>query len=227
MLHLYALVTGHAPASCGYGIDGRALQVVRCQPFHAVVSEHVRRPSASTEAALAHFRVVEKLVGHLPTLPVRFGSSHTDASALCHSVASRRQSLLDTLALVAGRVEFAAKRIQPAPTAAPAHAPAGGSSPLSAMSGHDYLQSRADALRELERRGREEFQTLDRTTSALAELADDTRDIMGRAGCERCFLVANDRRDDFIRAARQIEHIGEVEIAGPWPAFSFVTGGAP
>ena len=215
MLYVYAFVSAPASAPEISGIDGAELRSLALDGLEAIISEHDGTVDVSDEAVLAHARGVDAVAAaNDAVLPARFGSLHADEAALAEAVASR-PGLRDSLAHVRGCVELGLRVFGEA--AAPAPAP----------SGADYMRSRLEQRRELERLSNELHEP-------LARLSRDSEVNVGatpRLLLTGAYLVERDQVDAFRAelATLQARHpdLGAV-CTGPWPPYSFAIadGGA-
>lgn len=225
MLHLYALIGADAEPPPGEGIDGCPLSVVPLDRFHAVVSDHAHRPSATVDAVVTHARVVESFVSRVPTLPIRFGSSHTGMDRLAEVVATSLDDLEEALERVAGSVEFVVRPHPHAPSSRAGDRDDADGTRSPTAPGRTYLERRATVLHEREQVEQRAWQDVEAATAPLLAHTSRVRRVRGRSGPECCFLVPLAEVDAFERAARDIERYHPVIVRGAYPAFTF--GGAP
>jgi hypothetical protein len=218
MLHLYAIADRPVDVTDVRGIDGSGVESVRCGDLHAVVSRHTETPPTTRETALAHAGVVEAVALGGSAAPVRFGVGHHNEAALRAAVEERARGLSAAIARVRGRVEFVVRVAEPVESAATPTTAACAGQP----SGRHYLEDRLE-----QERGRRAALEAARDrviarTSPLVELAVETRDRVGPAGPERCFLVPLSASERFAGLAADV--IGAdppLVLGGPWAAYSF------
>jgi hypothetical protein len=219
VIHLYA-VTAIAPTPPDVrGIDDAPLRHPACGALHATISEHPHAPAASAASATAHAAVVAAVAEQLPTVPIRFGVDHSDAASLRRSLAEAEHTLLRTLERVGDAVEFVIRSRAAPPPPSPVVIPDDGTD----ARGRTYLQDRLRAQQEA-RTAEERLRTeLAAATAPLAEHASETTDRVGRAGPERCFLVARAQTSRFAEAADELlDGRDELLLVGPWPPYTFV-----
>jgi hypothetical protein len=219
---LYAVAEAGHGAELGALTSGTApLRVVRCGSLEAVVGEQPHAPARSVEAAQQHAEVVAAITARLAAAPVRFGSWHADEGSLRAALGARAEDLHDRIRAVAGAVEFLVRPAAPArrTSVAAAPDPAEGTSP--AATGRSYLEGRLAQAQEARADERETAARLLAVTAPLEALAREHRLERGRAGLERCFLVARDDAARFAELARELTHGTDLLAAGPWPPFTF------
>jgi hypothetical protein len=220
---LYAL----AEAGNGTGLgslttEAGPLHIVRCGTLDAVVADLPLAPARTVEAAQQHAEVVATITARLPAVPVRFGSWHADEGSLRAALGVHAEELRDRVRAVGDAVEFlvrpagaAPPPVQPVPAPAPAdHAPPG-------TPGRSYLEGRLAQAQAARAEEREAAARLLAATAPLEPLAREHRVVRGRAGIERCFLVARDDADRFAELVRELTAGTDLLAAGPWPPFTF------
>jgi hypothetical protein len=188
------------------GLGGAPLAGIADGPLLAVCSRLEQAPEKpALDALRAHERVVEALMARRAVLPMRFGTQFPDARGVQSALAGRRQSLLDALDRVRGRVELAVRAMlltseAPAPS-----------------SGRDYLQAKL---------------SVERSAAALHEplaaLAVAARRWLKPAPGEllrAAYLVEHGAVGRFRGVVERLQH-EHPDVAlvctGPWPAYSFV-----
>jgi hypothetical protein len=220
LIVLYALAEGvHDPAAGSLRVGARSLRAVRCGPLEAIVAEHATAPSRTTGAAQEHAEVVAAIAERFPVVPVRFGSWHADEEALRVAVSDRAEDLLDLVREVGGAVEFLV-RPSSVPPVRPTVPVAAGREGVEAP-GRGYLEGR---LAQAKAQRAAELAAVDRlltATATLDPLARAHRLRRGRAGVERCFLVAREEAARFAALLEDLTEGTDLLAAGPWPPFTF------
>jgi hypothetical protein len=220
---LYALAeAGRGTRLGSLTTDAGPLRTVRCGTLDAVVAEHPVAPARTVEAAQQHAQVVAAITARLPAAPVRFGSWHADERSLRSAVGARAEELRARVLAVGDAVEFLVRPVvdatppaEPTPTPTPTEAaPAG-------APGRSYLEGRLAQAQATRDRERDTAARLLAATAALEPLAREHRLGRGRAGIERCFLVARDDADRFAELVRELTAGTDLLAAGPWPPFTF------
>jgi hypothetical protein len=222
-LYLYAITDGpelELPALAG--VDGGALDAIRCGALQAVVSPLAGAQVALSRARLLeHEAVVEALMGRRAVLPARFGA--VAAPAQVAAALERHGPLLAAnLARVRGRVEIGLRALWAAPAAAPEPPP-----PPDRSDGRAYMRSLLAAAQRDRRRQELAEAVAAEIAAAVAGVADaETHELLPapRWLLKAAFLV---RRERVPELRRRIAAIGAAhgELAlmatGPWPAYSF------
>jgi hypothetical protein len=225
---LYALAEAGRGARLGsLTTEAGPLRAVRCGTLDAVIAEHPGPPARTGEAAQQHAQVVAAITARLPAAPVRFGSWHADERSLRTAVDARADELRARVLAVGDAVEFLVRpavdatsptgpMATPIPTdAAPAGAP-----------GRAYLEGRLAQAQATRDRDRDAAARLLAVTAPLEPLAREHRLGRGRAGIERCFLVARGDADRFAELLRELTAGTDLLAAGPWPPFTFAAADA-
>jgi len=232
--YVYCVVPCHEPRSFGrIGIGGRGDEVytVHWQDLAAVVSDSPPVPyDPDRENLLAHERVNETVLGETTVLPLAFGSVFRSEEDVVELLRRAYPALQETLARMAGKVEFDLK-VHWDPAAALAqvtretpdlarlaeHPPA--ASALSQIEVGRLVESRLKSRAETYARAiRDRLATVAAAVQP-SETFGDTM-IMNAA-----FLI--ERRDEE-RFAREVERLGEAldalsfRYSGPWPPYNFV-----
>jgi hypothetical protein len=156
-----------------------------------------------------HEALLERLLEDRDLLPVRFGTVVADDEAAARVLAERHDELAAALERVRGAVEVAVRvrARDPAPVPAPAEG----------LSGHEYLAAKAGPAR---------------TASVVHEtLAEHARESVVQTSDEllrAAYLVERGGVEAFVAAVQRLQQAHDdvaVLCTGPWPPFSFVTGG--
>jgi hypothetical protein len=242
-LYVYGVVSGDTELelSCA-GVGSGDVRVLREGDLAAVVGDvtldefdqeplrtNLENPDWLAETARAHEGVLERALGTTTVIPFRIASLYGDEDNLREFLRANRDSLLESLTRLDGKVELGVKAFFDR-TAAVSRDAAG------AESGSDYLRRRQEE--QLAGRDADAF-VIDcaRTSHAhLAEAALDARsnrpqapELSGRA--ERMLLNGAylvERGDTQLEAAlRELEQgFGTqgvtYELTGPWPPYNFV-----
>lgn len=196
------------------GLAGAPLEGICEGSMLAVVSRHQRLPEGgSLDALWVHERVVEALMADRAVLPMRFGTRLRDLDGVRAALAARRESLLDALDRVRGRVELAVRAIRPAADVAIDAAPA---------SGVAYLRARLRSTRSAE--------SLHEPLAALAVAAHRWPERAPGEVLRASYLVDQPAVVSFRRAVERLQRQhpeAALLCTGPWPAYSFTqeTGG--
>jgi Gas vesicle synthesis protein GvpL/GvpF len=216
-LYLYALVEPPARLPDSPGLDDSTLSVEPLGALDAVVSRLAALPSAQSEDhVLAHARVVDELASlNDAVLPVRFGRTYGDASALRDAVNARGDEFREALDRVRGCVELGLRVL--AGTADRTLA--------APESGREYLRARLDERQ----RGERLADDLDAPLAALSRAA--TRSVLAtpQLVLSAAYLVPRDELDEFRRAVGSVQsRHPELSVActGPWAPYSFATAEA-
>jgi hypothetical protein len=170
--------------------------------------------------ALEHHRLVERICGAQPCLPVRFGTAFPSADAARASLESRADALRAALARVAGKSEIALTLLWRRVPEAPVSEPAGGP-------GRQYMEARRAeyTAREAKRTRAESI-----VERLLAQLATD-RSLVWHEVCTSegvavslAVLVptelALERKAELSRVAQEFDDVMPV-VNGPWPPYTF------
>jgi hypothetical protein len=210
MIYLYAIVeTGARPPACS-GIDDEPLEVVLLGGVAALCSTHPQRPlSPEPELIWRHDLVLERAMAGGPVLPVRFGTTFADATALQAALAGKETGFRAQLGELRGYVELAVRVSLPEEwRQAPAE-------------GRAYLENRLALRRELEAA----------TQGVLAPLESFARDsrrlarIAGEPFIKASYLVSTGEVDRFAAEVRRLGgSSGDLQVSctGPWAPYSFV-----
>ncbi|MEV4119289.1 GvpL/GvpF family gas vesicle protein [Micromonospora sp. NPDC049645] len=225
------------------GIDGGPVRAVSAAGLVAVVStapldeygeEPLRRNLEDLvwleRVARAHHAVVEALARRGPVVPARLATVHTDDGRVAGTLAARRAELVAALDRLTGRGEWGVKGflVPGAATVTAGTAAAGGV-------GTAYLRRRRAQLTAREERQQLASAAADAVHSALCELA-----VVGRrhapqdrrlSGVPAPMVLNGAYLVDVAALPRFKELVGslgrrhpglELELTGPWPAYSFV-----
>ncbi|MFZ4656846.1 MAG: GvpL/GvpF family gas vesicle protein [Caldilineaceae bacterium] len=232
--YLYAITQGsanHLPALTGdtLGLCDQPLHWVTQDGLAASVSAwgdtyNATAPAANPATVLRHEQVIEAMMAHGPTLPVRFGTILANADQVRQLLAARQAAFTADLAHITGRVEMGVRILWEPP-------PAANEPPASAMTtpGRRYLQDKA-RNRQQERAIYAQGEAIAHAVNqALRPLATDVRMRIlqtQRLLLSAAYLVPHPCVTDFhtkIAALRQA-HPGLALLAsGPWPAYHFVS----
>jgi hypothetical protein len=171
------------------------------------------RPEPSAEALWRHEQLVEGLMQDRAVLPLRYGTVLRDESELRGVMEERSAEFAELLDAVRGRVELAVRVLAGAPEAEPEERPA---------SGKAYMETLARRRRSSE----EAVAALEplegvATAAVRREAAGDLTRLS--------FLVERGRVEDFNLRLEELrgEHPElNMTCTGPWPPYSFVSGGS-
>ncbi|TDD99037.1 GvpL/GvpF family gas vesicle protein [Jiangella asiatica] len=227
------------------GIDGAAVRPVRDGDLTAVVStvdladfgeeslrQHLGDPEWLEAVARAHHGVVDEVARHATVAPLRLATVCADDNGVRDRLGRWRDALHRTLADVAGCAEWSVK-LYPSPPDDPDRA---GEAEPDALSGAEYLRRRKaavthrqDAAQTAAAVAEDVHGELSRHAVAARRLAVHDPRVTGSATpmtLNGAYLVADGEADLFRTAmAALAERHGDtrVEVAGPWPPYSFVT----
>jgi hypothetical protein len=177
----------------------------------------VRAPAsnerASTDALWRHERLVEELMRDRAVLPLRFGTGVHGEQALKAALSERSGEFEELLDLVRGRVELAVRVLDDEPRDEGAR---------EAHSGREYMEALARRRRRVEQ-----------ASAAIepledAALATRRRESSGADLGRFAFLVERDAVDRFnalLEELRESHPELRMTCTGPWPPYSFVSGG--
>jgi hypothetical protein len=208
--------------------DDLALLVSRVRPDELRVDEDDLSESGRLATlARGHDAVVRSAAGVGPVLPLRFGTVVPDEDAARRLLAEHAEAARAQLRRVGDSREWGVKLVRRVgePVAA-------GPQPVDRqeVSGTEYLARRRQALQDRD--------AAERSAAEAAELLEATllphvRESLRRGGSpgsslllDLAFLVPPERETAFLAAAAELrEHLQpdglEVEVSGPWPAYSF------
>ncbi|WP_053205551.1 GvpL/GvpF family gas vesicle protein [Jiangella muralis] len=183
-------------------------------------------------AARAHHAVVDSVARAVPAAPLRLATIVADDDGVRDRLERWHDGFRRALDELAGRAEWSVKVYAPssgpdAEPVPPAGAPGAGAAYL--IRRRAAATARDDALARA-------AQTADDVHAELARHAVDTRrlavhDHRPEGGdtpmsLNGAYLVPSDRADAFVATVRALRHRyadSRIELAGPWPAYSFVT----
>jgi hypothetical protein len=192
---------------------GEELERVCHEGMAGVFIRREARPEASAEALWRHEQVVEDLMQDRAVLPLRYGTILRDEGELRGVMEERTTEFAQLLDLVRGRVELAVRVL---------------------------AESSADKGEEKPASGRAYMETLARRRKSSEEAAAALEPLEGvaEAAVKResagdltrlSFLVERGRVEDFNLQLDQLrgEHPElNMTCTGPWPPYSFVSGGS-
>jgi hypothetical protein len=230
---LYALAepgdgAGLGPLATG---GGEPLRIVSCGCLDAVIAERQHAPARTVAAAQQHAEVVAAITARLTAAPVRFGSWHADEGSLRAAIDGRAEELRARVRAVGDAVEFLVR-----PATAPARTPTAPTTPepptaptppepvtgtAADAPGRAYLEGRLAQAKATRADEREAAARLLAVTAPLEPLAREHQLGRGRAGVERCFLVARDDAARFAELVHELTDGTDLLAAGPWPPFTF------
>jgi hypothetical protein len=222
MLYLYAIAESNRIPDIP-GLRGASLKAVGQPGLVAISSEHDELKLEPSEDELwAHERVVEDLLESEAVLPMRFGSSLPSEAAVLSFLDDRRQELRQALEHVRGAVELSVRvAIRPDPGGMQN----GSGADDEQASGTAYL---LDRLRS-ERRDQDVTAQVHEPLSTLARASTPWSSEPRRKRWKAAYLVSRDRVEAF---AEQVDRLdtelggGAVLCTGPWPPYSFSSGGS-
>lgn len=231
------------------GIGDRPLRLVDHQGLAGVVSEvdldefgeeglrsNLEDLAWLERVALAHDRVTREVASAGPTAPLRLATVFLGEETLRDRLAEWHDDASRTLDRIDGREEWSVKAYAD-PTARPVDdADAGEAGAGEAGAGRAYLMRRRAATRRQEALAQQDAEIADSLHSELASaavagrrLAAQDRRLTGHVGemvLNGAYLVERDRvaafRETVEAIAGRHAHV-RVELAGPWPPYSFAS----
>lgn len=201
MIELVAITDDPAPPP-------EPLRALRCRDLSVLwaVPAPIAEPTA--EDLWRHEELLERLLADRDLLPVRYGTLVEDEDAAARIISERHDELVAALERVRGAVEVAVRVVSRAPV--PEHRPA--------ASGREYIDDRAQDVR-----------AAAAVHADLAARARDSTVLRGDELLRAAYLVERDRVDAFVQAVQRLQ-AERPDLAlvctGPWPPFSFSSGGA-
>ncbi|MGH8868338.1 MAG: GvpL/GvpF family gas vesicle protein [Actinomycetes bacterium] len=248
--YVYAVSRADVPTPTVLGLDGRtpvetvaydgvALLVSMIDPglLDGIADEPVTETGRLATLARRHDGVVTAAFAQAPVLPLRFGTVLRDRVAAEQLVRQRHAQLDGELSRLSGHAEYGVRVVASGDTdereedAVPARtAPLVGQDE-SEDRGTSYLARRRHELTEREQRRERTTEALDRALRPVRERAADSvaaEPERYRDGVvhESAYLVAQARAETFqsavTRAATDLRTVGlDIELAGPWPPYTF------
>jgi Gas vesicle synthesis protein GvpL/GvpF len=228
MLYVYGVVDSPQFSAAVSGHEEAIVFPVACGELAAAASGVSCALEPQVQNIWRHEQVLEVLMQEHAVLPLRFGTCVRDVDTLSHDLQRRRPALLESLARVRGKVEFALRV---------AGIMAAGESPVicrddtasSLLPGTRYLQAKAKIFHEqanmdaAARRVRDILQPyLDgAAVAAVWELSGKAS-----APLTGSYLVGRDNIPQFIHAidtARGDHPALDITCSGPWAPYSFVS----
>jgi len=222
--YLYCII----PAGCDppdgsrRGVDDAPVRELSAKGLAAWVSdtpEMIVAPSVAR--ARAHDNVVRDAMSRATPVPARFGQVLATDAAAADLLAQRRDSLLESLALVTGCVEMTVRILFGSQRA--------GAGPAPRESGRAYLHW----VRERQQARQSVADQAEFLRAALARAVEDAgvvREIRwarvapGAQSVESAHLVPRTllvRHRDVVRAAVERDHRMKVMLSGPWAPYTF------
>ena len=222
---LYAYAISNSPKAPEIpGLKGAALRTVGDprEGVCAIVSEHEHPPvAADPEDLWAHEAVVEAAMRDGSVLPMRVGSSFADEADLVGALRARQAEFRRALQRVDGAVELGVRAVLEEQRRAGDAGPApdsGGAGP-----GTTYMLSRLERSRS----GKRLALAIHEPLAAVARAA--TWQLSGGEAPRliAAYLVDRERVDAFRARVADLEQERATAIVctGPWPPYSFVSGG--
>jgi hypothetical protein len=242
--YTYAVARGLDAASLEgvAGVGGGRLRTVTVDDLDAVVSDvpldefgedglrrHLEDLTWLEDVARAHNDVVWAVASLAPTAPMRLATIFLDDDRVRERLVDLRQRLDEVLDRVAGRAEWSVKVVAPPVEveAASAAAP---------TSGADFLRRRRAEVDEREHRRTAGVESADRihaelrraTVAARILPAQDPQlsGLRGTMVLNAAYLVEERTAAGLTELVDRLraEHPGvEIDVAGPWPPYSFAT----
>ncbi|MBV9237061.1 MAG: GvpL/GvpF family gas vesicle protein [Xanthobacteraceae bacterium] len=227
MLYVYGVVDSPQFSAAVSGHEGAIVFPVACGDLAAAASKLSGAVEPEVQHVWRHERVLELLMQEHAVLPLRFGTCVSDVDTVCGELQRRRPALLEGLARVRGRAEFALRVAGiMAGHSSVASSDDRASSPLP---GTRYLQAKAKIFHEralvqaAARRVRDTLQPyLDGPAVAAVWGPGDGASAELTASC----LVDRDNIPQFIHAVEEVRRNHralDVTCSGPWAPYSFVS----
>lgn len=248
-VYVYAIVRDLSDAELQQqpGIGGAALRTVPHGNLRAVVSDvdldefgeeglrtNLEDLSWLETVARAHDAVARQLAQHTATAPLRLATVFLTEGAVRDQLASWADAAARALDRIQGRGEWSVKGF--VDEAEPATPPTASSGAAGSGAGTAYLAARRAALSDRARVAEERAELAAAIHAELAGRATAGRRLMpqdpalahhsGEMILNSSYLVDDDAAEGFAAAARALSesHDGlRVEVAGPWPPYSFAT----
>ena len=201
MIHLYAIAEPGPPV---------ALEEIRQGDLCGIFARRGDR-EPTLGALERHERVVEDLMGVRTLLPARFGSVLDGEDELRALLADRAEEFVAALETVRGRVEIG---VRARPRSVPdVPAPA---------TGRAYVERKLARLRAARAVQDDMHDPLAASSHAAVArvLAEPEPEFAG------AYLVDRDTVDAFCERVEEVADGREVVCTGPWPPYSFVSGGS-
>ena len=223
MLYAYAITESQEPPRIG-GLERAPLRSIGDEHagLFAIVSEHAKRPlAADPEDLWVHEVVVETAMDRGAVLPMRVGSSFIDGSELLEALRSHRHELLRSLQRVDGAVEVGVRAVLDANGTKSADPEV--SRQAATGRGTAYMLSRLEQQSSSERLAtaiHAPLATLAREATWQVQSGEPPRLVAA-------YLVDRARIESFAAHVTELERESGIAIVctGPWPPYSFVTGG--
>ncbi len=228
MLYVYGVVDSPQFSAAVSGHEEAIVFPVACGDLAAAASGISCAPEPQVQNIWRHEQVLEVLMQEHAVLPLRFGTCVRDVDTLSHDLQRQRPALLESLARVRGKVEFALRvaGIKPA-----------GESPVicrdetasSVLPGTRYLQAKAKIFREQANIDAAAGRVRDMLEPYFAGAAVAAAwELGGKASTPMIasYLVARDNIPRFIRAVEAAcgDHpVLDITCSGPWAPYSFVS----
>ncbi len=228
MLYVYGIVDSLQFSAAVSGHEGAIVFPVVCGDLAAAASGLSCALEPQVRNIWRHEQVLEVLMQEHAVLPLRFGTCVRDVDTLSHELQRQRPVLLESLARVRGKVEFAL-RVAGIPAAGQSPVTSRDSTASSLLPGTRYLQAKAKISHEqaiVEAAARRVRDTLQPYLDAPAVAA--VWELGGKASAPliASYLVARDNIPQFIHAvdaARSDHPALDITCSGPWAPYSFVS----
>ncbi len=221
LLYLYGIAQGKPAGPLGRGAGDEPLVLVPVGGLVAVAGALASAPRAEPEALKRQDAVVRRLAGLFPALlPVRFGESAADETAVAAKIAPRESELAAALELVRGCVQMTLRVFGEAdPPPEPALAPSGGP-------GTRYLEARRQEQERLH--SLPEIDPLSTILRPLLRAERIERHAAGPLLGTAYHLVPREGAAAYLAAVEEARgRIGGRRVAatGPWPPYAFAPEG--
>ena len=216
------------------GIDGEhGVEAIPCAGFtcwvtpvdaHEFAAELARKMEELewlAETSVRHQKVVATIAEKATLLPARFGTIFLSRESLTKDVNERKPKLTSSFAKVKDADEWGVKVFLTAPSK-PAL--------ISAKSGKDYLQKKAEAIAASRASGPDEevqimaveLERLSRGSAASHKVSSGQQGLQWQSS----FLLPRDKRKQWdavlLKFAKRWADSRRIETSGPWPPYSFV-----
>ena len=207
-VYVFALISHTIPS---FAFDSHRVEFIDLDGLHAAIERLAVSPAISESSLRTQHDIVCRLCDRIDAvIPARFGA-FLDERELHDIVAVRRSVILETLALVRGRVQMTV-RFRGTPESKPVtERPA----PRAGMTGTAYLEARLTAARTMPAAARVVTEAVAR--QAIAERSEPGTD---RAPATLYHLVDRANVPAYVDAISSL-HLPVATVSGPWPSFAF------
>jgi hypothetical protein len=232
VLYLYGITDArHPPEPPPLGLEDQAAVMVPLDGMAAVIGQLTHgRPEASERHLREHFRVVEAYTASHTVLPVRFGTAFPGLAELQAHVVRAHDAYSIDLRRLRAQIEVSVRAVRRVAQVCPsdgaeAFVPAGDGA------GARYIaEKRALAAQTLaQQRQRQDLADylMERLAASATQVESRAVPVTSNAaGVSLAFLLPREGLIGFrdaVAALRASEPGLEIQLAGPWPPYSFVS----